>query len=44
MVRPLSAAVLLLSLVLNAPWASACEKHINGHQHSSDTQGEAIRK
>ena len=44
MVRPFAAAILLLSLVLSAPWASACEKHINGHQNSSDTQGEAVEK
>jgi hypothetical protein len=44
MVRPFTAAMLFLSLVLAAPWASACEKHINGHHNSSDTQGEAVQK
>jgi hypothetical protein len=44
MVRPFTGAMLFLSLVLAAPWASACEKHINGHQNSSDTQGEAVQK
>jgi hypothetical protein len=32
------------SLILSGPSASACEKHINGHQNSSDTQGEAVQK
>jgi hypothetical protein len=32
------------SLILSGPCASECEKHINGHQNSSDTQGEAVQK
>jgi hypothetical protein len=32
------------SLILSGPSVSACEKHINGHQNSSDTQGEAVQK
>ncbi len=44
MVKPFAGAVLVLTLVLSAPWASACEKHINGHQNSSDTNSEAVQK
>jgi len=44
MVRPFAAAMLLLSVVLIAPGANACEKHINGHQNSSDTNSEAVQK
>jgi len=44
MTRRFAGMVLLLSLVLNAPLAWACEKHINGHQNSSDTQGEDVQK
>jgi hypothetical protein len=44
MVKPITAALLLFNLVLAAPWASACEKHINGHQNSSDSHGEAVKK
>jgi hypothetical protein len=44
MVRPFTAVVLFLSLMLSGLRASACEKHINGHQNSSDTQGEAVQK
>jgi hypothetical protein len=43
MVRPLAGAVLLLTLVMGAP-SLACEKHINGHQNSSDTNAEAVQK
>jgi len=31
----------LASLVLNAATAQACEKHLKGHQNSSETQSEA---
>jgi hypothetical protein len=44
MVRPFTAVVLFFSLILSGPRVSACEKHINGHQNSSDTQGEAVQK
>jgi hypothetical protein len=44
MVRLFTAAVLLLGIMLGPLQASACEKHINGHQNSSDTQGEAVQK
>jgi hypothetical protein len=44
MIKPFTAAVLFLSLMLSAPGASACEKHINGHQNSSDSQAEAVHK
>jgi hypothetical protein len=44
MARPFTALMLLFSLILSGPSASACEKHINGHQNSSDTQGEAVQK
>jgi hypothetical protein len=39
--RPLLSLLALLTLV--AGWsgaAGACEKHLQGHQNSSDTQGE----
>jgi hypothetical protein len=44
MTKRFAGTVLLLSLVLGAPGASACEKHINGHQNSSDSQAEAVQK
>jgi hypothetical protein len=43
-VKPFTAVVLFFSLILSGPSVSACEKHINGHQNSSDTQGEAVQK
>jgi hypothetical protein len=44
MVRPFTAVLLFFSIILSGPSVSACEKHINGHQNSSDTQGEAVQK
>lgn len=44
MLRPFTTAVLLLNIMLGALQALACEKHIDGHQNSSDTQGEAVQK
>jgi hypothetical protein len=37
-------AVLLSFILLFTSSALACEKHINGHQNSSDTNAEGSRK
>jgi hypothetical protein len=44
MTKRFAGIVLLFSIVLSAPGAWACEKHINGHQNSSDSHGEAVQK
>jgi len=36
--------LLLLTMLCTAPLATACEKHINGHQNSSDTNAEGVQK
>ncbi len=35
-------AIVLSFVLLFASAAMACEKHINGHQNSSDTQSESV--
>jgi hypothetical protein len=41
--RLLTAALLSAGLIIGTG-ALACEKHLNGHQNSSDTNAEAVRK
>jgi hypothetical protein len=38
-----SLSVLTMQLVASGP-AAACEKHLNGHQNSSDTAPESTKK
>jgi hypothetical protein len=40
----LPVALVLLIAPLTAAGAGACEKHLNGHQQGSDTNGEGARR
>jgi hypothetical protein len=40
----ITAALLLVTVLLGAGAAMACEKHLNGHQTGSDTNAEALQK
>ncbi|MEB3326626.1 MAG: hypothetical protein VKI39_02840 [Synechococcus sp.] len=42
--RPLLLLVLSATAIFMGLGASACEKHLNGHQNSSDTNLEGSRK
>jgi hypothetical protein len=42
--RSFVGTLLLLTMLCTAPLAMACEKHINGHQNSSDTNAEGVQK
>jgi hypothetical protein len=37
-------AALLLAATMVGSAAQACEKHLNGHQNSSDTNPEGVKK
>jgi hypothetical protein len=41
--RALLSLVLVSMVALSAGSALACEKHLHGHQNSSDTNGEATK-
>lgn len=38
--RCLAASLLVFSLGWGGAWASACEKHLEGHQNAAETQAE----
>ena len=43
-VKRLLSIVLIAAAVLGGSGAMACEKHLNGHQNSSDTNTEGAKK
>lgn len=43
-VKRLLSIALIATAVLGGSGAMACEKHLNGHQNSSDTNAEGIQK
>ena len=43
-VKRLLSIALIAAAVLGATGAMACEKHLNGHQNSSDTNAEGTQK
>ena len=45
MQRPLAMLLMLMAATLSVPYGvQACEKHLSGHQQSSDTNREGAQK